>query len=261
MDTKAMQNRYDDPEFFDKYAQMARSQQGLSGAGEWATLRGVLPPLKNRRVLDLGCGYGWHCLYAAEQGADKVVGTDISEKMLAVAQEKCAESPVGGKIELLRAPMEALDFEDGSFDVVLSSLALHYVADYPALVRKIARWLAPGGAFVCTVEHPIFTAEGREDWVYGENGEISHYPVDRYFMEGARETVFLGETVRKYHRTLTTYVETLLANGLRLRHLEEPMPPADMLDLPGMRDELRRPMMLILAAEKERAGEAEACAQ
>ena len=53
----------------------------------------------------------------------------------------------------------------------------------------------------------------------------------------------------KYHRTVTTYVETLLEHGFTLRHLREPMPPESMRSLPGMADEMRRPMMLILAAE------------
>ena len=54
----------------------------------------------------------------------------------------------------------------------------------------------------------------------------------------------------KYHRTLTTIVGALFASGMRLTGLVEPQPPEDMLDLPGMRDEMRRPMMLLLSAEK-----------
>lgn len=244
------ENRYDDPAFFEKYAQMPRSKEGLSGAGEWETLKTVLPDFQGKRVLDLGCGYGWHCFYAAENGAAYALGTDISEKMLAVAEEKRTQFSRGDRIEWNRAAMEALDFAPGSFDVVLSSLALHYVADYPALVKKIHGWLTPGGAFVFTAEHPIFTAEGSEDWVYKADGAIDHFPVDNYAFEGARETTFLGETVRKYHRTMTTYVDTLLQNGFTLRALREPKPPESMLSIPGMRDELRRPMMLVLSAEK-----------
>lgn len=53
------ENKYDDNIFFQKYSQMSRSQQGLAGAGEWETLRKLLPDFKDKRVLDLGCGYGW----------------------------------------------------------------------------------------------------------------------------------------------------------------------------------------------------------
>lgn len=147
--------------------------------------------------------------------------------------------------------MEDLTFDDGSFDVVLSSLAFHYVKDFSELVKKISRWLAPKGAFVFSVEHPVFTSYGSQDWYYDENREILHFPVDNYYYEGRREAVFLGEKVIKYHRTLTTYIDTLLRNGLELKHLVEPQPPKHMLELPGMKDEMRRPMMLLISAEKK----------
>lgn len=83
-----MKNIYNNEKFFESYSQMNRSQQGLDGAGEWQTLKRLLPDFKKKRVLDLGCGYGWHCLYAAEHGAASVIGVDISEKMLEVARKK-----------------------------------------------------------------------------------------------------------------------------------------------------------------------------
>ena len=54
----------------------------------------------------------------------------------------------------------------------------------------------------------------------------------------------------KYHRTLTDYVGALLGQGFRLTGLVEPTPDPGMMDQPGMADELRRPMMLLLSAEK-----------
>ena len=82
------ENKYDNEEFFLKYSQMDRSKRGLKGAGEWSELQKVLPDFASKRVLDLGCGYGWHCIYAAEHGAESVTGIDISEKMLETAGEK-----------------------------------------------------------------------------------------------------------------------------------------------------------------------------
>ena len=137
-----------------------------------------------------------------------------------------------------------------SFDVVFSSLAIHYLTDFPAFVEKVRGWLKPGGDFVFSVEHPIFTAYGNQDWYYDEQGNILHFPVDNYFYEGQRQAVFLGEDVVKYHRTLTTYLDTLLTGGFALRRVVEAKPPERMLDIPGMKDELRRPMMLLVAAVK-----------
>ena len=240
-------SRYDDPVFFNKYSQMERSQRGLEGAGEWETLEPLLPDFAGKRVLDLGCGYGWHCIYAAEHGAAAVTGIDLSERMLAVAREKTHCS----RVQYLHMPIEEFSFAPESFDVVFSSLALHYVRSFADIVKKIRGCLVSGGDFVFSVEHPIFTAYGTQDWIYDEKGEILHFPVDHYFFEGERKALFLGEEVLKHHKTLTTYLDGLLQNGFTLLRVVEPQPPARMLHLPGMQDEMRRPMFLLVAARKK----------
>lgn len=150
------ENKYDEEMFFEKYSKMERSQKGLQGAGEWSELKKILPDFRGRRVLDLGCGYGWHCKYAADNGALSVLGTDISRKMLEVAERKNSDS----RIEYRRIAMEDLDFPAGAFDVVLSSLAFHYVRDFEPLIKNIAVWLRSGGELVFSVEHPVFNRTG-----------------------------------------------------------------------------------------------------
>ena len=240
------ENKYDDPVFYKKYSQMDRSRQGLDGAGEWKTLKALLPDFKGKRLLDLGCGYGWHCIYAMEQGAFSATGIDISEKMLAVAREKTRCQGV----TYVRMPIEAIDFAHNSFDIVLSSLALHYVPSFDAVAKRVRACLTKGGCFIFSVEHPIFTAEGSQDWVYDDREQIAHFPVDNYFYEGERRANFLDETVTKYHKTLTTYLDGLLENGFELTRIVEPKPPASMMDCPEMKDEMRRPMMLIVSARR-----------
>ncbi len=241
------ENKYDDPAFFEKYSQMNRSQNGLEAAGEWNTLKKLLPDFKGKRVLDLGCGYGWHCLYALEQGALKATGIDISEKMLAVARQKNRYS----QVEYLCIPIEDIDFPPESFDIVLSSLAFHYLPSFDDIARKVNNFLTTGGYFVFSVEHPIFTAQGPQQWCRDKEGHILHFPVDNYFYEGKRTADFLGEKVIKYHKTLTTYLEGLLSNNFELIRLVEPQPPQNMLAQEGMKDEMRRPRMLIIAARKK----------
>lgn len=241
------ENKYDNEQFFIKYSEMERSRKGLEGAGEWHELQKMLPDFKAKKVLDLGCGYGWHCKYAAENGADFVLGTDISHRMLESARQKNHDE----KIEYRCAAMEDLDFPAGMFDVVLSSLAFHYVEDFRTLVKNIAAWLKADGDFVFSVEHPVFTSYGTQDWYYDDSGNILHFPVDRYYYEGKREAVFLGEKVVKYHRTLTTYLNTLLENGFVIQQVIEPQPPEEMMGIAGMKDEMRRPMMLLVSAKKQ----------
>jgi ubiquinone/menaquinone biosynthesis C-methylase UbiE len=241
------ENKYDDNTFFEKYSRMNRSQQGLAGAGEWETLKKLLPDFRGKRVLDLGCGYGWHCIYAMENGAVSVIGVDISSKMLAAAREKTHFT----EVEYRCCAMEDADYPAESFDIIISSLAFHYVEAYGDLVKNLYRMLKPRGTLVFTVEHPVFTAYGTQDWHYNEDGEILHFPIDNYYYEGKREAVFLGERVIKYHRTLTTYLNTLLINSFTLNQVVEPQPPESMMNIPGMKDEMRRPMMLIVSAAKD----------
>ena len=85
------------------------------------------------------------------------------------------------------------------------------------------RTLKPGGIFLFNIEHPVFTA-------------------------GERNTRFLGCDVVKQHHTLTQILMGLLNNGFELKAVEEAEPPKEMMNIPGMKDELRRPMMLLVKA-------------
>lgn len=76
-DVKVMNNEYDNEKFFEEYAKMSRSKEGLKAAGEWHQLKPLFPSLEGKSVLDLGCGYGWHCKFAEEQGATKILGIDL----------------------------------------------------------------------------------------------------------------------------------------------------------------------------------------
>ncbi|GCE50256.1 methyltransferase family protein [Thermosporothrix hazakensis] len=241
------QNKYDDPGFFRNYSRMPRSVGGLEAAGEWPVLRSLLPDLQGKNVLDLGCGFGWHCRYAREQHARHVVGVDISEKML----ERAREMTHDDAIEYRRVAIEDIDFPANSFDVVLSSLAFHYVQHFDSVCQKVYHCLMPGGSFVLSVEHPIFTALPAQDWYYGPNGERLHWPVDRYQDEGLRQARFLENDVVKYHRTIATYMNTLLDVGFTITRVAEPGPTKEMQEAqPEMRDETRRPMFLLISARK-----------
>lgn len=226
---------------------MPRSVKGLEGAGEWHVLKELLPELRNKSVLDLGCGFGWHCRYAREQQARSVIGVDISEKMLQKAREMTNDS----LITYIKMSIEDINFSDSQFDVVISSLAFHYIKSFEAICKKVYDCLKPGGSFVFSVEHPIFTSRNEQDWYYDDKGNRLHWAVDNYQSEGLRETTFLTENVIKYHHTFSTYINDIIKAGFIVRIVKEPIPSEEMLkSIPEMKDELRRPMFLIISAEK-----------
>lgn len=241
------QNKYDEAEFFRNYSQMPRSTQGLEAAGEWYKLRTMLPELKDKNVLDLGCGFGWHCRYAREQQARSVIGVDLSENMLQRAREMTDDS----RIEYRHMAIEDIEFAPEQIDVVISSLAMHYIEHLDQVFAQIHACLVQGGTLVYSVEHPIFTARAAQDWHYGPQGEIMHWPVDDYQLEGKRVTNFLNQDVVKYHRTLATHLNGLIQAGFVIQQVAESEPSPEMMDqIPGMRDENRRPMFLMIAAVK-----------
>lgn len=271
-----MTNIYDNEEFFNAYAQMDRSKYGLEAAGEWHQLLPLFPDVKGKAVLDLGCGYGWHCRYAKQMGATEIVGIDSSENMLeeAVARSQDAEeqrqshnahgndvvSQRGAMsehgvtntsgIRYLHCDIEDYDYPPSAYDLVISNLVLHYVKDLEAVFQKVWQTLKPGGCFLFNIEHPAFTAGINQDWIYDEDGKPRYWAIDNYYFSGERVTNFLGQKVVKRHRTLTQIVNPLLQMGFQLEALEEVTPPESMMHIPGMKDELRRPMMLLVKCTK-----------
>lgn len=240
------QNIYDREEFFAGYSQMRRSLEGLDGAPEWPSLRALLPPLHDRRVVDLGCGFGWFCRWAREHGAGRVLGIDISEKMLDRAKVMTSDDSVAYQ----QADLESLNLPQASFDLAYSSLALHYVVDLPRLFRTVYGALLPGGRLVFSIEHPIYMAPTHPEWFSGHDGRKT-WPLNQYLVEGSRTTDWLAKGVLKQHRTMGTTLNLLLQTGFTLTHIEEWRPTAEQIAArPELAEELERPMFLLVAAER-----------
>lgn len=196
------------------------------------------------KILDLGCGYGWRCAFAAQQGAVRALGIDLSGKMIEEAKKRNAEK----QIEYRICGIEEYEYPENTWDCVVSNLALHYIDKIENVFQNVYKTLKPGGIFLFNIEHPVFTAGVGQDWIYTETGKPQHWPVDNYFMPGERNTHFLGCEVVKQHHTLTQILMGLLKNGFALEAVEEAEPSEEMMDIPGMKDELRRPMMLLVKA-------------
>nr|CAD19079.1 methyl transferase [Stigmatella aurantiaca Sg a15] len=240
------QNIYDDPSFFESYSQLARSLKGLAGAPEWPALRALLPDVKDLRVVDLGCGFGWFCRWARKNDAAHVLGLDLSEKMLTRAKAETS----GDAITYQQADLERLVLPEGAFDLAFSSLAIHYVEELEPLLATVHRGLTPGGWFVFSIEHPIFMASRQPEWMTGPEGHRT-WPVDSYQLEGKRTTHWLAEEVVKYHRTLGTTLNALLEQGFTLRHIEEWGPTDAQLSAhPELAEERDRPMFLLVSAQR-----------
>ncbi len=240
------QNVYDNPEFFAGYSQLPRQVKGLDGAPEWPAVRALLPDLAGRSVVDLGCGFGWTARWMRENGAASVLGLDISEKMIERAR---AETP-DPAIEYRIADLDTLDLPVSSFDLAYSSLAFHYVADFPRLMRMLYRALEPGGRLVFTIEHPIFMAAAKPQWQADADGTPT-WPVSGYSREGERRTDWFAKGVLKYHRTFASTINAVIASGLVPERVLEFAPTQEQVAArPELAKEAERPMFLTVSARR-----------
>lgn len=240
------QNIYDNPHFYSGYSQLPRQVYGLDGAPEWPVVQSMLPTLADKYVVDLGCGFGYAARWMREHGAASVLGLDLSEKMIERAKADTHDIAIEYRISNL----ETLDLPAAKFDLAYSSLAFHYVADFDRLVRTIYSSLTTNGDFVFTIEHPIYMASPKSQWVVDESGSKT-WPICNYSIEGERRTDWFAKGVLKYHRTLATTLNTLIAAGFQILRVEEFAPTSEQIErVPALLEELHRPMILMVATKK-----------
>ncbi len=238
------QNIYDNDEFFANYSKLPRSIDGLDGAPEWPSLRAMLPDIHGRKVLDLGCGFGWFCRWARENGAAEVLGIDVSDKMLARATASTNDTSINYR----KGDLEHVELPAQYFDLAYSSLAFHYVKNFDGLIANIHNSLRPGASLVFSVEHPIYTAPSNPDWITHPAG-YKVWPLDSYLDESPRKTDWLAEGVIKQHRMIATYINTLIAAGFTITQINEWAPGRGQIAKhPDWADERQRPPFLLITA-------------
>lgn len=244
----AQQNIFDDEVFFAGYQRLRAAPGNANDLFEIPALFSLLPDLRDKDVLDLGCGGGEHCREYARRGARQVVGIDISEKMLAVARAANAAPCVTYR----RLPLEELAQLAGQFDVVTSSLAFHYVADFAGLLANVHALLKAGGLLIFSQEHPLCTCHaGGDRWTKDASGHKLHLNLADYGVEGERVVSWLVDGVQKYHRTFSTIVNDLVAAGFAIEKMLEPLPTAALLEKWPQHADLRhKPDFLLVRARK-----------
>ena len=227
---------------------------GYDEVAEWydEQLRGgslihdlVVPPLlglagdiSGQQICDLACGQGVVARQLAKRGA-VVMGIDLSTRLLAIARREEAAQP--RRITYRPGDAQELaDVGDASFDGVVCNMALMDIPDLAATMRTVARILRPHGWFAFSITHPVLdTALARIGVVHTAAGE-DHRQVRTYFAEGlwrSDNPHGVRGKVGAYHRTLSTYVNTLVEAGLTVERLAEPQATGTLAErLPHFRD-------------------------
>ncbi|MGD1890351.1 MAG: class I SAM-dependent methyltransferase [Cyclobacteriaceae bacterium] len=168
--------------------------------------------LKNKHILDAGCGPGKYAEIILNQGA-QVTGVDLSKNMIAEARKRNKEK---GEF-LVHDLTTTLPFSDQAFDIVLCPLVLEYIYDWNPVFREFKRVLKPGGIFVFSVTHPFF--------------DYQYFRTNQYFETEKVSAIWrgFGEPIKieSYRRSLMDCVTPLMNNGFTLDKLVEPLPVAE----------------------------------
>ena len=223
------QNIYDNETFVDEYDRMRNEEKGTNANDviEIPIFRKMMPDVSGKRILDLGCGYGENDRYYREKGASYVLGTDISSHMIEIANR---DNKIDG-VEYEILAMEDIDRIDKKFDIVMSSLAFHYVEDFDGLIKNINRLLTENGVLLFSQEHPVTTCLIRDHLEKNKieiNGRLYRLVAD-YNRCGPRNTPWNNVQVLKYYRNMATIFNTLIKNGFVIDEINECEPNEEMV--------------------------------
>ena len=215
-----MKNVYDTSVFFEEYQAMRGNEINANNLIEVPIMKEMLPDLKDKSILDLGCGAGDMDTYFIKNGAKNVLATDISENMIKTAKQ------VNGNIniEYKVLKMEDLHTINNNFDIVYSSLAFHYIDDFDKLLKDIYNLLSTNGTLIFSQESPINMATAKESENAQNKIEIDgkkYHLLHGYCREGERNVWWNDTFVTKYHRTYATLVNLLIKNNFEIIEIKD----------------------------------------
>lgn len=216
---------------------------------ERPAMQKLLPDVRGRKVLDIGCGIGRNCMEFIEKGALHVLAIDSSMRVLEAARRENHNRD----IEYLNLEAEKLHEIHEKFDIVYSSLVFQYIENFEKLVVDISDLLKQDGILLFSQEHPVITAsEGKNlGWNYDEKGREVSYSFTDYHISGRRGSNWFIDDVIKYHRTMGQIVTILAKHGFHIEVLQETCPGQRVLEeYPRMKRELLKPSFLIIRARK-----------
>lgn len=241
-------NCYDIESFSQNYLRWRKNRYSANELVEKPNFLKLLPEVKGRRVLDLGCGFGSFTNLIYDMGAFEVAGVDASEKMITLARANCGERNIAYSVK----NVVEIDFQPDSFDIIISNLVFHYIKDISDIIAKINRILTKDGYLVFSTEHPISTASYNLGWKIDEpTGEYLYWRLDNYGVSGERQTNWMEHVVMKYHRTIEGYCKALIENGFSLEYICEAVPTQDDIKKnKELKKYLKRPLYMIIKAKK-----------
>lgn len=215
------QNIYDNEDFFKGYQELRNDQLGANANDliEIPQLFDLIGDVKDKTILNIGCGAGGHDRKLIELGAKEVLGIDISEKMICEAKKNCDSDKISYQV----LSMNNLEEIDKKFDLVVSSLAIHYIEDYDGLCKKVYNLLNDGGQFIFSHGHPMDSAVilKNVEKRYVIIGDKKYFLLSDYNNEGKRTAHWFVDGVETYHRNMSHLINGLIDAGFQIKRVNE----------------------------------------
>lgn len=188
---------------------------GPFGVGEDLNL---IPEIKNKIFLEVGCGSGRSIKYLASQGANKVYGLDLSPKQLTEAAAYNKEEVANNLVKLIQGPMEEkIDIEP--VDYVLAIYSIGWTQDPNTTLSNIYSYLKPGGRFIWSWDHALFSDVQYEDGKFVITHDY-HDETPLVLENWKRE----GTKARLTYRKTSTWFQLLINAGFDIIGYHEPSP-------------------------------------
>lgn len=233
---------FDQPDVFDAYWRARSRQESANSVLEQPIIESLIGSVDQLAVLDLGCGDGQYGKQLLAQGAASYYGIDASMRMVSLAKKNLTE----GNAHVVHQAFEEMELPAGKFDLAVSRLALHYVDDLVHVLTKVCRSLASGGRLVFSVEHPLLTSCQES-----QGTKQGSWVVDDYFVAGARDVLWFGDRVRKYHRSIEDYFLAVQQAGFQVEMLRESKPDrAQFSSEAEYSRRMRIPLFLLMTGRK-----------
>jgi SAM-dependent methyltransferase len=221
----------------------------------------MLPDVRSRAGLDIGCGEGANTRKLARLGA-RMHAIDVAPTFVRHAQATEAAAPLG-IVYQVASGME-LPFPAATFDFATAFMSLMDMADHGLALREAARVLRPGGFLQFSIIHPCFAPPHRRV-LRDPGGKVSGIEVGQYFepMNGrTSEWMFEKLPARErarvspfrtpvFHRTLSSWVDLICRAPLVIEQFGEPTASAaEAAAEPAVADTRVAPLFLHIRARK-----------
>lgn len=239
---------YENEIFINSYRKFSQNLTGPNLIEEKPAILSLFPDLTNKKILDLGCGKGENCVIFSKMGAEEVVGVEPSARLLEIANNTNKYS----NISYINIDTNEIDKLDDKYDIIFSSLQVHFIKDFGQMLKNIYGLLKENGYFIFSQEHPLTTAPiSGIHWTRDDKMNILHYDLTDYSRNGERIISWIINGKTKYHRCISDIINSLIEEGFILEKILEPVPPKELIEkLPYYEKSMHKPNYLIIKVKK-----------